>query len=150
VTASNTASSTPFYGDDGGDYEPVAWRFRAISINGVAGDFSSVIEVGDNVGVGLTGATYLDQDSDGTDDALRLNFDEPIPTFPTDASTFASISGTDAPSVGNVIEISSNRRQVTVEISGGTPDSNNDEVEVSGLNDYAGNGVDADEDRAGF
>ncbi len=146
IAASNTASSTPFYGDDGGDYEPIAWRFRAISINGVPSDFSSVVEVGDNVGIGLTSAAYVDQDSDGDDDALRLNFDEPVPSFPTDASTFVSIDGADAPSVGDVIEIDPNRREVLVEISGGTPDSFTDEAQISNLDDYAGNSVDTDED----
>ena len=150
IAASNTASSVPFYGDDGGDYEPIAWRFRAISINGVPSDFSSVIEVGDNVGVGITSAQYVDQDFDGTDDALRMNFDEPISSFPTDASTFVSIDGADAPSVGDVIEVDSNHRSVLVEISGGTPNPGigGDEVEITSLDDFAGNGVDTDQDVA--
>jgi hypothetical protein len=145
VTASNTVSSRPFYGDDGSDYEPIAWYFRAISINGVAGEASSVVEVGDNTGVGLIAATYLDLDADGLDDALRLRFDEPIPSIPTDASTFATIDGVDAPTVGDLLEIDTNRDQVIVEISGGTPNSGTDTVEISNLDDYAGNGVDADQ-----
>ncbi|NBC85060.1 MAG: hypothetical protein GVY25_02565 [Bacteroidetes bacterium] len=145
ITATNSATGSPFYGDDGSDYEPVAWYFRAISINGVAGEASSIIEVGDNVGVGLTSTTYLDTDADGTYDALRLRFDEPIPSFPTDASTFATIDGANAPSIGNVLEIDAGRQQVIVDIFGGTPASGTDTVEISDLSDYAGNGVDIDE-----
>jgi len=144
ITATNSATGSPFY-DDGSDYEPVAWYFRAISINGDAGEASSTIEVGENVDVGLTRATYLDTDADGTYDALRLRFDEPIRRFLTDASTLASIDGANAPSIGDVLEIEASRQQVIVDISGGTPASGTDTVEISALSDYAGNGVDTDD-----
>jgi len=151
VTASDNAGSQPFLGDDGADYEPVAWYFRAISINGVAGASSGVIEIGDNVGVGLIDADYLDLSGDGTIDGVRIALDEPVPsvTAGDDGSAYLTISGTDAPTVGGVAEVGSNRRVIRINISGGTP-SATDEATLSGLDDYAGNGVNGDEDTVTF
>ena len=151
VTASDNAGSQPFLGDDGADYEPVAWYVRAISINGVAGASSGVIEIGDNVGVGLIDADYLDLSGDGTIDGVRIALDEPVPsvTAGDDGSAYLTISGTDAPTVGDVAEVGSNRRVIRINISGGTP-SATDEATLSGFDDYAGNGVNGDEDTVTF
>jgi hypothetical protein len=151
VTASDVASSQPLFGDDGADYEPVAWYFRAISINGVAGASSAVVEVGDNLGVGLLDADYIDQDGDATVDGVRIGLDEPVPGLSVgdDGAAFLTISGGDAPAVGNISDISSNRRFFIIDITGGTPDAS-DQATISGLNDYAGNGVDGSEDTVTF
>lgn len=151
VTASNVASSQPFFGDDGADYEPVAWYFRAISINGVAGAPSAVVEVGDNLGVGLIDADYIDQDGDATIDGVRVGLDEPVPGISVgdDGAAFLTISGTDAPSVAEVTDISSNRRFFIIDINGGTP-SASDQATISGLDDYAGNGIDNTESTVTF
>lgn len=146
VNAFNVGS-TPFYGEDGGDYEPVAWYFRAVSINGVQSAPSDTIEVGDNVEPQLFSASLqnVDNDSDGELEIV-LSYSEPIdgPTagdYTVDrAGTSQTVTGVDTDySVGGPFE-------VVLFIDGGA--QSGDDVVAADQTDLAGNDIDTDNDEA--
>ena len=147
-----TNDNDPFH-DDEGNYEPIEWRFVAVSLNGVESEATEVV-LGDSVGVQLNSAFFVDQDEDfSNDEAVVVNIDEPIPSISVGDSGADFISITDGdddededPTVGDVLEVNTttNGTTVTVAVSGGTQETYT--IRIENLEDLAGNGVDADAD----
>ncbi len=161
---------TPLHADDG-TYGAIEWKVRAVSINNVRSDFTSVITTPDNVRPDLRttqaqgfgnfnrGAYTADDDGDG-DEELIVQFDEPVDesTVASDASQFTvyedgttnerqgALSGVNR--IENKVDPNNDEASVVVieiDESNYTPTTGDDlvieDTEADGVTDLAGNPV---------
>ena len=160
-----TDDNNPFAAEDG-SYGDVQVTVRAVSINNERSAFSDTLTIADNDSLGLNDAQtqYVDRDRDGTDDALRVEFDEPVSGISAgDAGTdyFDINDGSGTPTtLGNVAEVDNDGiddgvdATVVVTLDDDGSNTANDEMTVNGessdnfVTDLAGNPIevgDADE-----
>ena len=149
-----TVSSSPFEAADE-TYGPVEWKFRAVSINGVRSDFTSVVTTPDNEELEYTATASGFSGGDITE--VTVNFDEPVQTSTVDAGDFAiEFDGTNN-NADVDISVADNGSGdddgdiIVLDITENTADTDdidsNDDLTVSGIEDLAGNGIDTDEDQ---
>jgi hypothetical protein len=145
---------SPFSASDGA-YGPVEWKFRAVSINGVRSDFTSVITTPDNEDVDLIDSQITETDGDGDITELVVAFSEPLQTSTVDAGDF-TIEENGTNTVADVdISVSDDGGGdragdiLVLDITENTANTDDidgfDDLNVSGVEDLAGNGLDDSE-----
>lgn len=149
-----TVGDFPLAANDG-SYGPIEWKVRAVSVNNVRGDFSSVLTTGDNTLPELAFATGGEENEDGDLLSILVVFSENLDDGTVSADRFRVIDGG-----GSEIDLSEavleNRPPsdglsvVELFLSSATPSGDVDHVEVDDadtsdpVTDLAGNGVDPD------
>lgn len=152
---------TPFAANDG-TYGPVEVKVRAVSINNVRSDFTGVIELGDNVEPQATNANAVDENGDGDDDIVIVEFSEALDpgTVTVDAFTMEDSNGNERDLLNAVEEVNntspdfSGVTTVVISLDGGNTIDEGidpDEIEVDDtVTDLSGNGMDANNNRVPF
>lgn len=139
---SATISGTPLAAD-GGSYGPIEWKFRAVSVNNVRGDFTDVIETGDNAAPLVINASATDEDGDGNDEFITVGFTEAMdPATASDVANYTVTDGTGSTRdvLGSVTDVDNvpadensnfNLSTVTISLDDGTTINPGDEIEVA-------------------
>jgi hypothetical protein len=156
-----TVDGFPFASEDGA-YGEIEWKVRAVSINNVRGDFTDVIPTDDNTGPAVVAAFADDQDGDGDDEIITVEFSEPLTTSSVAVGDFTVQDNADnTRDILNAVEDVENDQAgrgasstVTISLDDGTSIDDTfdgDEVVVDGsVTDLAGNEQDTDDNSAAF
>lgn len=144
-----TLNDTPLANDDG-TYGPIEWKVRAVSINGVRGDFTSVITTEDNEDPDVEPTS---SSSNSVDDEITLEFDEALSS--STATNTANYSLNEDSGTGPALSISGISidndvaGDATVTIQTAEFDGVDEPIEVTlddSIQDLQGNSLDLDGD----
>ena len=159
--SASTNNNNPFAAEDG-SYGDVQVTVRAVSINNERSAFSDTLTVADNDSLGLNDAAteFVDTNSDGNADVLKVEFDEPVAGISAgdaggDYFAISDGSGT-ATTLGSVEEVDNSGvpspgATVTVALDDDGSNTANDELTVNGsgsnnfVTDLASNPVEVDD-----
>jgi hypothetical protein len=148
VTFDVDINGTPLSGLDG-TYGPIEVKARAVSINNVRSGFTDVVSVGDSVEVDVVDATVDNNaDSDPDADRIAVTFDEPVANgAASNAENYAVNDATgSARDIITGVESVENSRSgsatVVLTVADGENVNSTDELEVTSVEDLAGNGLD--------
>jgi len=148
----------PFAAADG-SYGPIEWKVRAVSINNVRSDFTSVITTGDNTAPTLEDARVGADGSGG--DTIVLTFSEAVDTETASVlDNYTFDNGGDGDQLSEVVSVENvqaqeggffSRTEVTLDLQGDQTVDDGDEIVVTpAVGDLAGNGMNAAENSATF
>lgn len=146
VNVSVSLGGEPLRAPDG-SYTPVEVYAVVQSLNEVKSDASDRVTITDATppGVDQLDTSYDDVDGDG-DDELLVTLDEPVDKETVELSDFTITDGSNtASTLDSIAQINyddvTGETQITIELDQQN-DPNSDELEVTGITDLAGNGID--------